>query len=419
LKLLRRDLKEVPTPLLNPSTGSGQAGEEKIYFLQRRCLLNFLDYWTLGHKFSPLIFYSILIVTLLFGLNPKGFYFKNNVRWSTDSTGIEFGRFGIAYTDPFIEGIEGDPSLSIEIVIRPDAGDEKSFTHILTLHNGDDDSQLMLGQWLSYIVFMKGNDYENKKPGKRIWANTAKVGSDEIFVTLTSGIDGTSVYLNGQLVNTQKDLILEVPQGDSKSRLIIGNSIYGKHSWEGSIRGLALYRSVLSDHQAALHYSEWLKDGNFRFAEKEKPWVLYTFDEKTGIKAIDHGTGKNNLTIPKRMTVFKMTFLESSIEKLRIANGVIADLIINFLEFIPFGFIFSALLFRLRGKFPIYFILIAGGAGFLLSLFIEVAQAWLPSRNSDAFDLILNTTGALFGSILFGCMVIRKVSREICQKINP
>jgi len=51
-----------------------------------------------------------------------------------------------------------------------------------------------------------------------------------------------------------------------------------------------------------------LKAGNFRFAEKEKPWVLYTFDEKTGMKAIDHGTGKNDLTIPQRMTVLKWLF---------------------------------------------------------------------------------------------------------------
>jgi glycopeptide antibiotics resistance protein len=153
-------------------------------------------------------------------------------------------------------------------------------------------------------------------------------------------------------------------------------------------------------------------------AEKEKPWVLYTFDEKTGIKAIDHGAGKHDLTIPQRMTVFKMTFLESPIEKLRTNSGLVIDCIINLFGFMPFGFIFSALLFKLRGKFPIYFILIACGTGFLLSLFIEVVQAWLPTRDSSAFDLILNTTGALFGSILFG-MIIRKAPANSteCQDI--
>jgi hypothetical protein len=367
------------------------------------------------HKHFKLILYSIFILTLFFGLNPRGFYFKNNVRWSRDSPGLSFGNFGIAHTDPFIERIAGDPALTIEIVIRPDADSRKDFRHILTLHNGSDDSQLMLGQWRNSIVFMKGNDYENKKPGKRIWANTAAAGADEIFVTLTSGIEGSSIYLNGQLVNMQKDLILEVPKGN-KSQLIIGNSIYGKHAWEGSIRGLALYRSVLSAHSAAMHYSEWLKDGNFRFAEKEKTWVLYTFDENTGIKAIDHGTGKNDLTIPQRMTVFKMTFLESSLENLRVNSGLVGDIIINLFGFMPFGFIFSTLLFRLRGKFPIYFILIAGGTGFLFSLPIEILQAWLPSRDSSAFDLILNTTGALLGSILFGWVAIGKVSVKDCRR---
>lgn len=360
------------------------------------------------HKHFKLILCSILVVTLFFGLNPKGFYFKNNVRWSTDSPGLSFGNFGIAHTAPFMESVAGDPALTIEIVIPPDADARKDFRHILTLHNGSDDSQLMLGQWLNNIIFMKGNDYENKKPGQRIWANTATAGADEIFVTFTSGIGGTSVYLNGQLVRTQKDLILEVPQGASKSRLIIGNSIDGKHAWEGSIRGVALYRSVLSDHSAALHYREWLKDRNFRFAEKEKPWILYTFDEKTGMKAIDHGTGKNDLTIPQRMTVFKMTFLESSLANLKINSGLVSDSIINLLGFMPFGFIFSTLLFRLRGKFSIYFILIANGAGFLFSLSIEILQAWLPSRDSSAFDLMLNTTGALLGAIVFGASIDEK-----------
>jgi hypothetical protein len=214
------------------------------------------------NKHFKLILYSILVATLFFGFNPRGFYFKNNVLWSTDFPGLSFGNFGIAYTAPFIESLEGDPALSIEIVIRPDAENKNDFRHILTLHNGSDDSQLILGQWLNDIVFMKGNDYENKKRSKKLWAKMSEAGSNEIFVTLTSGIEGSRVYLNGQLVNMQKDLILEVPKGNNKSRLIIGNSIYGKHSWEGSIRGLALYRSVLSDHQVAFHYSEWLKKKN-------------------------------------------------------------------------------------------------------------------------------------------------------------
>jgi len=360
------------------------------------------------NKLTPLIFCSILIITLFFGLYPKGFYFKNNVRWLTDSPGIDFGKFSIAHTEPFIEGAGEDSSLSIDIVIRPAYLDKKDFSHILTLHNGDDESQLIMGQWLGSIVFMNGNDYANKKKSKKIWANMADADPDEIFVTVISGIGGTSLYLNGQLVKNQKDMILKVPGGNSKSRLIIGNSIYGKDSWKGKIRGLAFYRNVFSGHRAALHYSEWMKEGNLRFAEIEKPWLLYTFDEKKGMIAIDHGTSGNNLTIPEKMTVFKKVFLQTSIEKLKTNNGFIEDFIVNLIGFMPFGFFFSALVFRFRGKFPICFILMAAGAGFLLSLSIESLQAWLPSRDSDAFDLILNTTGALFGSLIF-MMVVKRI----------
>jgi glycopeptide antibiotics resistance protein len=62
---------------------------------------------------------------------------------------------------------------------------------------------------------------------------------------------------------------------------------------------------------------------------------------------------------------------------------------------------FSAYVLRLRGKFPVNYILIAVFAGFLLSLMIEILQAWLPSRSSDVFDLVLNTTGAFLGAVIY------------------
>jgi VanZ family protein len=357
------------------------------------------------YKYSKSIFYSILIITLFFGLYPKGFYFINNVRWSKDSPGIDFGKFGIAHTEPFIEETGSDHALSIDIVIKPSAGDGNGFSHILTLHNGDDEAQLLMGQWRSSIVFMNGNDYENREKTKKIRANTADAESDEIFITVASGTGGTSLYFNGQQVKKNEGLILKVPGGDNKLRLILANSIYGKQPWKGRIRGLAFYRNVLSDQQAALHYSEWMKEGNLGFAEKENPWILYTFDEKSGITAVDHGTGKYNLTMPERMTVFKRVFLEykgfKAYDEKDKLFSFISDLVVNLLGFIPFGFMVSLILFKANGKFPIHYILISVAAGFLLSLMIEILQAWLPSRSSDMNDLILNTSGALLGAVIF------------------
>jgi hypothetical protein len=56
----------------------------------------------------------------------------------------------IIFGSQVAEGNQGNLALSIEIVIRPDSGDEKGFRHILTLRNGDDDSQLVMGQYYLY-----------------------------------------------------------------------------------------------------------------------------------------------------------------------------------------------------------------------------------------------------------------------------
>jgi VanZ family protein len=41
--------------------------------------------------------------------------------------------------------------------------------------------------------------------------------------------------------------------------------------------------------------------------------------------------------------------------------------------------------------------LLAGAAGLLISLAVEYAQAFLPSRDSSLIDVLANTTGALIG----------------------
>jgi glycopeptide antibiotics resistance protein len=38
---------------------------------------------------------------------------------------------------------------------------------------------------------------------------------------------------------------------------------------------------------------------------------------------------------------------------------------------------------------------------FAISLSIEIVQAWLPSRSSQTLDVILNTTGALIGAMIY------------------
>jgi hypothetical protein len=170
----------------------------------------------------------VLFVILFFGLRPKDFYFSNSVSRIEDQAGIRFGKYGIAYTDPIEELRKangfGENGFSIEIALMP-LNYEGGFNFIFVLHNGNDRNQLLLGQWRSWIIAMNGDDYDHKRRVKRISVNSASRSPAIQFITLTTGTEGTKVYIDGQIIRAKKDLTLRIPYGDN-ARLILGNSLY-------------------------------------------------------------------------------------------------------------------------------------------------------------------------------------------------
>jgi hypothetical protein len=330
----------------------------------------------------------------------------------TDQPGIRFSKYGIAYTNPFIELTEeeiSEPnSFSIEIALKSASFDEKGFNFILALHSGKDSNQLLMGQYLSWIVLMNGDDYDHKRRTKRIVVNTGSPSPTTRFVTITTGKEGTEIYLNGQLVRTKKDLTLKIPNG-SRARLLIGNSANGRHSWQGDVYGLAFYGYTLNTQDVKLHFNRWFQDQNFSFAKKEKPVVLYFFDEKEGEMAFDHAGGNHHLEIPRKMKILEREFLSLTWSILNFNRSFIKDIILNLVGFIPFGFFLSATLIKLGGTFGKNDVLITVVFCFTVSLIIEIVQAWIPSRSSHMLDLILNTLGALIGAILYRVFIFGDV----------
>jgi len=211
--------------------------------------------------------------------------------------------------------------------------------------------------------------------------------------------------LDGKFVRGKKNLALKIPSG-SKTRLLLGNSVYGKQPWHGDIYGLAFYGYTLTAQNVAFHFDKWTQVQNFSFAKKEKPFGLYVFDERFGERALDHAGGNNHLEIPSRMHIFKKKFLFSTKTEFKFDRGFYADCIINLLGFIPLGFILFAIFIKLGGIFEKYGVLIAVSFCFAVSLFIEIFQAWIPSRNSDMLDLIFNTLGAFIGVTMYRFIIL-------------
>lgn len=86
-----------------------------------------------------------------------------------------------------------------------------------------------------------------------------------------------------------------------------------------------------------------------------------------------------------------------------------SDVAINFLGFIPFGYLMMSYLIlnnRIRKEITVFFLSIAACIG--ISLFIEVSQYYLPGRSSSLLDLLVNGLGAFCGIIY--CLLEKRLS---------
>jgi len=363
---------------------------------------------------------AILLGVLFFGLRPKGIAATNGANWISERPGIRFNKKGIAYTDPFVESIEEGISdlngFSIIIAFKPESFHEEGFNFILSIHNGKNCDQLLVGQWRSHIIIMNGDDYPYKRKTHRITANIFFPTPRITFLTVSTCKEGTKVYIGSQLAKTNSDLILKIPKGD-KTRLILGNSVYGKHSWNGEIYGLAFYDYPLNANETVFHTKRWHKDQNLSFTEKNKPAVLYLFDEKRGKRAFDHGEGKLHLEIPPRMHALEKIILSPPWIGLKLNRNCFIDIILNIIGFIPLGFVLSATLIEINGTSKKRVVLMTVALCFIISLTIEIVQAWVPFRFSSMLDLMSNTSGSLIGALI--CLLIVSVYAKSFFRFSP
>ena len=353
---------------------------------------------------SIIIAFVILGVILFFGLRPKDLTLTNNVSWLNSDNGIHINKYGIAFSPPFLEssspGPAGHAGLTIELAFKPEKRSSGIFSILMVLDNGDDTRQLLLGQWRTSLILMNGDDYAHRKKQKRISVNTDELPDDILFLTIVTGGNGTHLYCNGKPVASRQDLTLNIPAGPP-SRLIIGNSAYGKHTWQGDIFGLAIYRRALTTDVINTHYHKWMRDRNFGSALQDRPLVAYSLDERRGERARDL-TGTADLKLPRRMKVLRRQVLVPPWKSVGYNRDFFMDAALNFIAFIPFGFFAVAALKHQGDRLKAKAFHLAALIGIMTSLLIELSQCWLPSRSSTLLDWVLNSLGAVVGVALYG-----------------
>jgi hypothetical protein len=342
---------------------------------------------------------------LLAGLNPKDFRFINDVDWIASDPGIRLGKYGLAYTRPFISVEQSDDLIltgfTVEIAFRRIHAADGAFRFIAVFHDGDEHSQLLLGQWRDWVILMNGGDYSHRSKTLRLSMKVSETPSKKHFITFTTGKAGTQLFLDGQLLRTQRNLTLQIPGGGFGGRLVLGNSPYRNNSLEGEIYGFAFYTSILSVEEIESHHSQWWESRDFSFAGAGHPSLLYLFNEPSGTIALDHSGNGIDLKIPSMVTTLERRLFRLSFDQFQFNRHVIFDLGINLFGFVPLGFVLAARLHQNGKLVKQSRIAVVLALGFTLSFCIEWTQSWMPSRDSSLLDLLLNSTGSYMGALMF------------------
>jgi VanZ family protein len=352
---------------------------------------------------------AVLCTILTLGLWP--FHSpKNNVTWLKQANSLSFGRYGTVQGSGLLSAEHGVRG-SVEVWVQPDHWTSGT---ILAFYEPESGRLFDLQQSLSDLELeAKVQNDETQTTKAPFCVGDAFLPSLQrkkpIFVTITYGPDGTKAYLDGALAVVAPRF--KIPQDAFTGRIVVGDSPQQPDSFQGQIRGLAIYDAELADAQVSRHYLTWTKNGHPDITESEHNHniALYLFDEKGGTVIHNRAAAVADLYIPKTYTVANKIALEPFWKEFKRSPSYWKDNLMNVVGFIPVGFVFYAYFCVSRPIRRAMLVTIAVGAA--TSLTIEVLQAFLPTRDSGTTDLITNTLGTYVGVLCY-----RDVYRNVTKR---
>jgi VanZ like family/Concanavalin A-like lectin/glucanases superfamily len=339
---------------------------------------------------------------LVAGLWPFNFFPENRVQWLKSRNGIHFDEPGQIYSA--VPGTKkegsadtfGNGSFSIEIWLQPE-NVSNTLRTIFFAYDPQRRKDFRIDQSITDLV-VRGRflDSNEKVSSTALYVDDCFQKSVERFITITSGAQGTVIYVEGV---RGKSVPYRLDPSGLSGRLVLAHSASSKESWAGNVFGLAIYDRALTDDEARKDYQTWTAASLGDLRALGGITALYPLDEKRGELVHNRAGSMPDLVIPKTFQPLRRAFLETSF---RLAKSDLLDAATNIAGFIPFGLLVSAYLHR-GMPFPKYgAILLTVVVGGLSSLLIECLQAYLPTRTSSLDDLINNCLGTAMGAMLLG-----------------
>ena len=336
---------------------------------------------------------GILFATLW----PFNFVHPNHVTWLLDEPGLRFQSGGIALSSsPLVvpPAAASPSSCSFEVLVVPRRAHTEGA--ILAIYHPGTLSEFEIFQEGSGIALQR--HFLRGRPPVRspIYGTDGYLRPGELtLATVTTSSDGVIVYRNGAEASSFPRFDLAC--SDFEGPVALGSLWLMSNPFVGEIRGLAFYNRGLTPAEVASDSQRWMSGRPPGAADLAGPRALYTFTEGSGTKIHGSGADAPDLNIPSAFLVPHKPFLESPSMEFIPALGYLRDIIENIVGFIPLGLFLCLWLAGSQrlGRAFLYSALAGSG----LSLAIEIAQFYVPSRGSGITDVITNTTGAAVGAV--------------------
>ena len=328
---------------------------------------------------------------------------KNDVSWVVQGDGLYFGNHGAIISASSFLPQPDKASGTIEIWLEPSLlrGDHTILSFDGSAHSGVPFSLRQINDAL--IVEQDNEDMNGHSWTAWSVVNGAFRRGKPVFASIVLAPRHTTVYIDGVF---SRDFSIGDSWNNLTGRLVIANSPSSNDSWSGKIKGMAIYNRQLTEGEVLEHYESWTKTSRPDYTHDQAPLALYRFNEHAGDTAHNTFNPGIDLKIPTRYFVLHSACLESIWRSYHPSWSYWEDVTLNVVGFIPFGFFATAYFSsvrQLRGAAAITVVL-----GFLISLAIEVLQAFLPTRDSSMSDLITNTLGTAGGAVLYPLLVRSK-----------
>jgi len=347
----------------------------------------------------------ILVGIVIAGLWPFTFFPQNRVEWLQNENGIRFYGRGLVY------GVEdglgtyfppqGGNSLTVELWLKPEREPDRNLPVFLTMYDRHNFEAVTIGQWRSELIIRSKNlnaPLQFKEFGLE---NALSAGERRLLAIIFDG-SRTTVFVDGKFKRQYPSNPLSTLD-KSAMRFVLGNSPNGRDSWAGDLFALALYYRSLSPDEVTRNYEGWMRRGLPEISVQGGLAGLFLFAEKAGDVARDQIKPEEHFLIARYFQPLQKEILTPPWKDFQFKRSYLIDMTVNILGFIPFGFFFSVWFAKSFGLSTHRAILFTVFVSAVLSFSIELIQAWIPLRDSQVMDLLMNILGTAVGSLVFAC----------------